>query len=137
MWDLFISHASEDKETIVRELVEELQKYGINIWYDEFALEVGDSLSRSIDKGLKQSRYGLIILSPAFFKKGWNDYELRSLLTREISGQTKVILPIWHDIEFEDVMNYSLYLADKYALSTSLGVKELSRRIVNVVKSEE
>lgn len=89
MWDLFISHASEDKETIVRELVNELQKYDMKVWYDEFSLETGDSLSRMIDKGLQESRYGLVILSPAFFQKGWTDYELRSLLTKEIAGRRK------------------------------------------------
>ena len=73
MWDLFLSHASEDKETIVRELVNELQKYDMKVWYDEFSLETGDSLSRIIDKGLQESRYGLVILSPAFFQKGWTD----------------------------------------------------------------
>ena len=136
LWDLFISHASEDKETIVRELVNELQKYDMKVWYDEFSLETGDSLSRMIDKGLQESRYGLVILSPAFFQKGWTDYELRSLLTKEIAGRTKVILPIWHEIGFHEVADYSLYLADKYALSTSIGVAGMARKIAEVVKGE-
>lgn len=136
MWDLFISHASEDKETIVRELVNELQKYDMKVWYDEFSLETGDSLSKMIDKGLQGSRYGLVILSPAFFQKGWTDYELRSLLMREIAGRRKVILPIWHEIGFREVADYSLYLADKYALSTSIGVAEMACKIADVVKEE-
>ena len=51
-WDAFISHASEDKDSIVRELTTELQKFHLKVWYDEFSLNVGDSLSKSIDEGL-------------------------------------------------------------------------------------
>ena len=86
MWDLFISHASEDKEDLVRPLAEELVKYGVNVWYDEFSLELGDSLTASIDKGLIDSKFGLLIISPAFFQKRWTEYELKSLLTKEING---------------------------------------------------
>jgi TIR domain len=70
MWDVFISHASEDKD-FVRPLAEVLQKSGLSVWYDEFALKVGDSLRRKIDEGLAKSRYGIVILSHAFFTKNW------------------------------------------------------------------
>jgi len=75
-YDAFISHATEDKDTIVRELADLLLKKGYNIWYDELSLQVGDSLRKSIDLGLKNSRYGIIILSKAFFIKDWPNYEL-------------------------------------------------------------
>lgn len=136
MWDVFISHASEDKDAIVGELAEKLKEYELSVWYDKFELKMGDSLSRSIDKGLLMSRYGLLILSPNFFSKGWTDYELRSLLSKEIASKGKVILPIWHNIELNDVMDYSPYLADKFALSTSIGLDELAYKIVEVIKPE-
>jgi len=70
-YDIFISHASEDKDDIVRPLVSELKRLDFKVWYDESALKVGDSLRRSIDKGLTNSRYGAVILSPSFFAKNW------------------------------------------------------------------
>lgn len=68
-YDAFISHASEDKDDLVRPLAEELIKNGLSIWYDEFKLKVGDSLRRSIDAGLARSKFGIVILSPSFFAK--------------------------------------------------------------------
>lgn len=136
MWDLFISHASEDKETVVKQLADMLKKYGLKVWYDEFELKIGDSLSRSIDRGLADSTFGIIILSKAFFEKGWTDYELRSLLSREVSKRDKIILPVWHGIKAEDVLNYSPYLADKFALSTDIGLDELAYKIMETVKPD-
>jgi hypothetical protein len=70
-YDAFISHATEDKEDIVRPLAQLLKDYGFRIWFDEFELEIGDSLRESIDKGLVNSRYGIVILSPKFLNKNW------------------------------------------------------------------
>lgn len=135
MWDLFISHASEDKEALVRPLAEELVKYGLNVWYDEFSLELGDSLTASIDKGLIGSKFGLLIISPAFFQKRWTEYELKSLLTKEINGG-KVILPIWHNVTADFVASKSLFLADKKAIASDVGIKKLAYGIVKVVRPE-
>ncbi len=135
MWDLFISHASEDKETFVRPLAETLVQYGIEVWYDEFALELGDSLTASIDKGLLNSKYGLIVFSPAFFEKRWTDYELKSLLTKEINGG-KVILPIWHNVDQKFIASKSLFLADKKAISSNEGIPKLAFEILKVVRPD-
>jgi len=86
-YDAFISHASEDKDSIVRPLAKLLSNLGFNIWYDEFELRVGDSLRQSIDQGLVNSNYGIVILSKAFFSKNWPQYELNSLTAREIEGK--------------------------------------------------
>jgi hypothetical protein len=83
MFDVFICHASEDKETFVRPLAEALRSENVAVWYDEFALKLGDSIRRSLDKGLKQSRFGIVILSNAFFEKRWPQYELDGLAERE------------------------------------------------------
>ncbi len=117
-YDLFISHASEDKDAIVRPLATKLERMSVRVWYDEFSLQLGDSLTASIDKGLQESRYGLLVLSKAFLVKRWPEYEYRSLMTREIDGE-RVILPLWYDVTKEDVKNFSLYLADIKALSIS------------------
>ena len=114
-YDLFISHASEDKDAIVRPLATILERLSVRVWYDEFSLQRGDSLTASIDKGLQESRYGLVVLSKAFLSKKWPEYEYRSLMTREIDGE-RVILPLWYDVTKDDIKNLSLYLADIKAL---------------------
>lgn len=116
--DAFISHASEDQEDLVRPLAVALSKRGFSIWYSEFQLKVGDSLRRSIDAGLRDSRFGIVVLSEAFFRKNWPQYELDGLVAREMNGG-KVILPIWHKVTKDQVMGYSPTLADKLALNTS------------------
>ena len=117
-YDAFISHASEDKEEFVRPLAEKLAHLGLRIWYDEFELKVGDSLRASIDKGLVNSEYGVVVLSKNFFSKNWSQYELNGLTAREIDGR-KVILPIWYGVNKDDVLKYSPSLADKIAIDSS------------------
>ena len=116
-WDVFISHASEDKENLVRPLASILAKAGVNVWYDEFALSIGDSLCRSIDKGLSKSKHGIVVLSKHFLSKNWPEYELRGLVAKEIDG-VKTILPLWHGITKKELLDFSPSLADKFALST-------------------
>ena len=119
-YDVFISHASEDKDNIVRPLATILEKLSVRVWYDEFSLQFWDSLTTSIDKGLAESKFGLVILSKAFLSKKWPEYEYRSLMTREIDGE-RVILPLWYDVTKENVKDFSLYLADIKALPVLTG----------------
>lgn len=88
--DFFISHASEDKEAVARPLADELKARGFRVWLDEFELRLGDSLRAKIDEGLRVSRFGVVILSPAFFSKRWPQQELNGLAAREMSGGRKV-----------------------------------------------
>ncbi len=128
-YDAFISHASEDKDDFVRPLAGILKEYGFRVWYDEFELEIGDSLRESIDKGLVTSSYGIVVLSPKFLNKNWTKYELNSLVAKEIEGE-KVILPIWHNVTKQQVMEYSPMLADKLALSSeTMAIDEIAKRI--------
>ena len=92
-YDVFISHASEDKDDIVRSLAHALSSQDLEVWYDEFTLLIGDSLRQKIDKGLANSRVGLVVLSRAFLSKGWTNYELDGIVTRSISGE-QILLPI-------------------------------------------
>lgn len=134
--DVFISHASEDKDTLVRPLAKALAEYGVRVWYDEFTLRVGDSLSRSIDKGLSASRYGVAILSQAFLRKAWPEYELRGLTAKAV-GREKVILPVWYGVTREDVLTYSPTLADTIAIrAEGISVDDLALQIVEVVRPE-
>jgi len=134
-WDVFISHASEDKAGLVEPLALKLKSYGVNVWYDKFELKIGDSLSRSIDAGLVNSKFGLVIISEAFLSKNWPDYELRSLISKEIdSGKT--ILPIWHAISKERLLEHSPFLVDKIALDSKIGIDELVIKIIDVVRPD-
>lgn len=116
-WDVFISHASEDKDLFVRPLSRALKSLGVSVWFDEFSLRLGDSLSGSIDKGLASSKFGLVVISQHFIKKPWPEYELRGLISREI-GEDRIILPIWHGVTRQQVAQFSPSLADKIALNT-------------------
>jgi uncharacterized small protein (DUF1192 family) len=133
-YDVFISHASEDKDDLVRPLADELVALGIKVWYDEFRLTVGDSLRRSIDAGLVNSKFGIVVLSPSFFAKNWPQYELDGLVQREMEGG-KVILPLWHKVSKTEVMGYSPSLADKLALNSTMAtIPELAAEFAAVIK---
>ncbi|GEM65959.1 hypothetical protein SF1_39410 [Sphingobacterium faecium NBRC 15299] len=130
-YDFFISHASEDKDDIVRDLADALQINGFQVWYDEFELKIGDSLRKKIDDGLINSKYGIVIISPSFVKKNWTEYELNGMVAREMNGH-KVILPIWHKISKDEVLKFSPTLADKMALNTSIHSTE---EIISALKA--
>lgn len=132
-FDVFISHASEDKDEVVRPLAEALKRGGLDVWYDEFELKIGDSLRRKIDSGLARSRFGVVVLSQEFFRKGWANYELDGLGTRAVSGE-QVLLPVWHNITKKEVIQHSPSLADKLARSTATHtVEEIAAEIIAVV----
>lgn len=128
-YDAFVSHASEDKVSFVRPFVDFLRAKNVEVWYDEFELQVGDSLRRSIEAGLKNSKYGIVVLSEAFFSKEWPQRELDGLFAREVNGE-KVILPIWHKISKNEVMNYSPIIADLLAINTTaFTIEEIAEQI--------
>lgn len=134
--DVFISHASQDKDSFVRPLAKELTEMGFDVWYDESTLKIGDSLREKIDQGLSSSRYGIVVLSESFFSKNWPQYELNGLVAREIQGG-KVILPIWHKISKDEVLSFSPTLADKVALNTSLSsVSEIAKELAEVLSED-
>ena len=92
-YDVFISHATEDKENVVRPLAISLVSHGLKVWYDEFELRIGDNLRRKIDTGVSRSRFGVVVISPSFLGKNWTQYELDGLVSRELTDG-KVILPL-------------------------------------------
>jgi len=136
LYDLFICHASEDKNSFVRPLADALRTENVEAWYDEFSLKLGDSIRRSLDKGLKQSRFGVVVLSKAFFKKEWPQYELDGLAEREMRGRDKVILPIWHGVTHDDILAYSPSLAGRKAVSSNQGLKKVVDEILDVVRPQ-
>ena len=136
LYDVFISHASEDKDSFVRKLAERLKNNHIEVWYDEFTLRPGESIRRSIDLGLSKSRYGIVVLSQAFFKKEWTQWELDGLVQRMNRAKNNLIVPIWHGITYEEVLDYSPSLADKVAILSSKGIDHVISELLKVLKPE-
>ena len=116
MYDVFISHASEDKADFVNPLVEKLQDLGISVWYDTLELQWGKSLREQIDNGIKRSKFAILVLSKNFFKKQWPKRELDGILAKEtISGTAP--LPIWYNLTQEEVYEFSPTLSGIYSIS--------------------
>lgn len=129
-YDCFICHASEDKARFVDGLARQLRDKGCKVWYDDFVLKVGDSLRGKIDEGLLRSRHGVVVLSPAFFRKDWPQKELDGLaaLARE-----RGILPVWLDVTKEDIVRFSPTLADIKAAKAPDGFDVVVRALVDTM----
>ena len=132
--DAFISHASEDKEQVARPLALELIRYGLKIWYDEFSLHIGDSLSASIDRGLAISDYGIVIISKKFFEKNWPLQELGALITKQVNLNKRIILPIWHNISKEEIQEYSPILTDTVAANSIDGIENIAKKLYREIR---
>lgn len=136
MIDVFISYASEDRAAIAQPLAEELRRRRWSIWFDQFELSLGDNLAQKIDKGLAESRFGLVILSPSFFAKDWPKRELDGLTAREMGARNqKVILPVWHEVDQAYVATYSPPLAGKMAVRTTDGITAIADQVEYVLRS--
>ena len=131
-WDVFLSHASEDKDDFVRPLAEDLEQRGLRVWFDESTLRVGDSLRRSIDRGLTHSKFGIVVISKHFLNKEWPQKELDGLASRENDG-VKVILPVWHNIDAKAVREASPILADRVATSSSKGLERVIKDLMQEI----
>lgn len=115
--DVFICHASQDKDDFVRPLARALRDLGVGVWYDEFSIELGDSVSEKIDQGIANARFGIVVVSKSFIQRPWPNNESQSLVNRAVEGNLK-ILPIWHGVTKHDVMKHSPLLAGKFAIDT-------------------
>ncbi len=134
-WDAFLCHASEDKIEFVEPLAEEMRRLGLEVWYDKFVLKVGDSLLRKVDEGLSGSRFGVVVISPDFFRKNWTREELDGLFTLQMEGASR-ILPVWHKVTKADVIAHSPILAGRFALNSADGIKSVALGLLEVIKPE-
>jgi RNA-directed DNA polymerase len=138
--DVFISHASDDKDDVARPLTELLVKKGLSVWYDEYDISLGDSILEQIDHGLRVSAYGVVILSQNYFaaRKTWTKRELDGLVSAEDVSKSKRILPIWHGLSHKEVFNRSATLAGRRAALTSAStLEQIADMIVKKVRSGE
>jgi hypothetical protein len=136
-WDVFISHASEDKEEVARPLKDALENLGVKVWFDESTLRIGDSLRRKIDAGLARSRCGVVIFSQAFFAKEWPQYELDGLVSGSINAEQK-ILPIWHEISKDEMLRQSPSLTGLLARNTMQStIEEIAEEIADLLLGQQ
>ena len=132
-YDVFISHATEDKD-FAAPLASALSDAGLKVWYDEYVLSIGDSLRQSIDTGLARSRFGIVVISPYFLQKNWTQYELDGLHARQMTGE-RVILPIWHRITKDEIMEQAPSLVDIIASNSSThSIEDIAAEIAVKVK---
>jgi len=134
----FISHDSRDKDDIVRPLAQALIRTpGTMIWFDEFSLKVGDSLREKIEKGLKECKHCVLILSKHFISNsGWTKREFDSVFTREILEKENLILPIWVNVSKEEVYKYSPYLVDRVGLNWNLGIDTVCAGLLSKINEK-
>ena len=137
-YDVFVSHEWEDKEDFVDEFVEALTALEVRVWYDKNQIKWGDSMRERIDDGLKKSRFGVAVLSPNYIaeNKYWTKAELDGLFQLE-SVNGKTLLPIWHNLTKQQVMNYSPIIANKLAMTTaSMTAQEIAAEILKLTPKE-
>lgn len=137
-YDVFVSHAWEDKEEFVDELVDAMRKAGITVWYDTTQMLWGDSMRQRIDDGLKKSKFGIAVLSPNYIAEGkyWTKAELNGLFQLE-SVNGKTLLPIWYNLNKKDVMNFSPIIADKKAMtSATMTAQEIATELATLLKKD-
>ncbi len=133
-YDVFVSHASEDKEAVVVPLTHELTQRGLRVWVDYRELRLGDKLRERIEEGLRRSQFGLVIVSPRFFAKPWPQTELDGLVALEMADGRKRILPIWHDVEYDEVAQQSPTLAARLATKWCEGISKVADEIMRAVR---
>lgn len=137
-YDVFVSHAWEDKESFVDNFVQALRDRKLKVWYDTTKMKWGDSMREKIDEGLRHSRFGVAVLSPAYISEGkyWTKAELDGLFQLEsING--KLILPIWHNLTKKQVMDFSPIIAGKLAMNTaSLTPDEIADKLAELLSEE-
>ena len=134
-WDVFISHASPDKDKFVVPLSNALLSRDVSVWLDAWEIELGSSISKSISEGLSQSRYGVVVLSQNYFDRPWPEKELATLLAKESDGGTHIV-PIWLDVGFDDVMKHAPLMADKMAANHDDGFDSIADRICRLVRRD-
>lgn len=131
----FISHDSRDKELVARPIAIGLSKLMCPVWFDEYSLKVGDKLRESIEKGIKDCKKCILILSPHFLaNNGWTKVEFNSIFTRELIEETDVVLPVWHGINREELYEYCPSLVNKLGIKTDVGIEEVIRKLHKAIQ---
>ena len=134
--DVFISHASEDKDEVARPLAELLTDRGVKVWFDELSIGWGQPLRRAIERGIANTTFGLVIISPTFLTKTWTQAELDALFGRQMDQAEGygLILPVWHRITADEVQANLPMLAGIKALNTAVdNLEKIADELAKVI----
>jgi TIR domain len=130
----FICHDTRDKDAVARPIALGLEKRMCWVWFDEYSLNVGDSLRESIERGIKECNRCILVISKHFLgNSGWTKREFDSIFTRELLEKKRLVLPVWHDVTAQAVYEYSPSLLDVYALNWEMGEDEVVRKLHSVL----
>ena len=102
-YDVFVSHANDNKQAFVDALSAGLNRLGIKVWNDSSVLDWGDDWKTKIEEGLAKSRFGIVVLSPQFIGREWTTKELQELLNRQNERHEKVVLPLLYNLTVDDM----------------------------------
>lgn len=135
-YEIFISHASEDKDAIARPLAEALRTRGYHVWFDDFCIRLGDSISRRIEDGLKACSHGVLVCSHAYFTKpSWCKVEMETLLSQRVAG--KILIPIVHEMTFESLRGYSPVLGNIHGLNSAIGIDLIADEVIAAIRGRQ
>lgn len=132
-YDAFVSHAVEDKIAVANDLCNRLEKAGLKLWYSGKELKIGDSLEKTIETGLAQSRYGIVILSQMYLQKNWPRKEYYMLKSKE-AELGKVILPVLHDITVDELQKFDISVPDRWAISIDNGIDLVVQKLLEEIQ---
>lgn len=130
--DTFLCHAWDDRKGPAKELHDHLESRDVSVWFSEKDVVLGSSLLREIDKGLANSRVGIVLVTPAFLRRveaeGIADKELSALLARDL------LVPVVHDTTYEELREVSPLLGSRSGLSTAEEpMAEIAAKIAELV----
>lgn len=130
----FISHDWRDKKDIAQPIAFGLIRMRCPVWYDEYSLKVGDGLRASIEKGLKESKKCVLVLSPNFLSNsGWTRAEFDSIFTRQILEGSNVVLPVWCGVTKQQVYEYSPSLLDRLGVRWDEGLDDVLHKLYRAI----
>lgn len=134
-YDVFLSHASEDKDEVARPLANALASHGLSVWFDELNISVGQSIRREIERGIHEAAFGLVIVSGHFMVKQWTQIELDALWGKKLSANDDLLLPVWHKVTYDEVQAGLPLLAGLHALNTStMSIGEIAELLARTIK---
>lgn len=133
-YDVFISHAYEDKDSFANELAIALKRNGLKVWYSGFELRIGDSISESVNHALRAAKFSIVIISPVYLTKKWAMNELHAVFSQETDRNR--ILPVLHNISVKKIQQELPVLADRYAISSGKNMTLIVNKIMQVVKGK-
>ncbi len=134
--DLFLCHAWADRESAAKDLCDLLISHGATVWFSEYDVGLGKSLLQEIDRGLANSRIGIVLVTPALLEglkstSGIAGKELSALLA------TDRVIPVAHDTTFDALRDISPLLAARSGLSTGdTSMSDVAKKVAGAAAAE-